>query len=669
MNARLLIFLSICLLLASPAHSGQAPQRAEIARLVAEAATYQPGQSREALRRLEELVGQSAADAATRKALEAGLVQLLAPSATFEARRFACKQLGIIGGKSALPALAGMLKSDENVSIACLALTTYPPGKADDALRSALAFAPTTARIQIINTLGDRRDSRSVKPLARLAGDPDRFVAEAAIASLGKIGDQAAWTVLASLRQTAAPTLAPALTEARLRCAANLAAAGSRKTAKIAYEQLLAASEPASVRRAALAGLLRLDKDRGEQRILSVLRGPDAALKPVAIAAVPALRSKRASEKFAAELPRLQPQEQAWMIESLAARADPAARAAIAKSLAAPDTAVRRAALSALSRIGDTSAVPLFARALAGAVNADERRAVESALIGLGGGAPTDNAIIVELKKSSGNARVSLIAVLTRRQGPAANTVLFEETGSPDPAVATAAFRALGKTAAATDVPAVLKQLSSARDTEVRAEAESAAAQALGKIDDAPSRSLAVLNALQQAPNTEAICSLIALLPRCGDAQALRVLQAAERDPDAHVRDTAVRALTEWPDMAAWEALVGIYRRGATEALRGLALHGLVRLAGDENAHPDAKLAERYRELLEGARGDADLRLILGTLGGAATPDALDLALPLLANAGVRPEAEVAVRKIAQSIKAKHPQEAQDALQKIQAKP
>ena len=53
--------------------------------------------------------------------------------------------------------------------------------------------------------------------------------------------------------------------------------------------------------------------------------------------------------------------------------------------------------------------------------------------------------------------------------------------------------------------------------------------------------------------------------------------------------------------------------------MRGLALRGLVRLAGEENAHPNAKLIEHYRQLLAGAHTDADLRLILGALGGAAT--------------------------------------------------
>ena len=142
----------------SAAAPDKAPTKADIARVVAEAATYQPGQSREPFRRLEEWL--RLPSSSVRKQLEAGLVQLLSPGSTYEAQEFACTQLGIIGSKPALPALSDLLKSDQTAGIACLALTTYPDGKADEILRAALPSASGVARIQIINTLGDRRDSR-----------------------------------------------------------------------------------------------------------------------------------------------------------------------------------------------------------------------------------------------------------------------------------------------------------------------------------------------------------------------------------------------------------------------------------------------------------------------------------------------------------------------------
>ena len=663
----ILLPLSVGFALASTASSAPAPKEADITKLVAEAATYQPGQSREPFRRLEKLVCQPSP--AVRKQLEAGLVRLLAPTSTFEARRFACKQLGIIGSKSALPALSGLLKSEETAGIACLALTTYPPGKADEILRAALPSVPAAARIQIIDTLGDRRDAKAVKLLAQSAADADVSVARAAIAALGKIADQAAWKAIIARSKGADSALRPALTEATLRCAEARAASRDPKAAIALYEDLLAPSQPAYVRRAALDALLRLDTAQVQPRILQVLHGSDPALKPVAIANVRTLPSKDASEVFAAELPKLPAQEQVWMIDSLAARGDLAACTAIGNSLASPDAVVRRAAINALGRMGDTWCVAPLARTLDHSKDAEERRALESALISLSGGVQTDRAIVAALKKSSGGTRANLIFVIARREGPAANPLLLTEAGQSDPAVAKAALRALTKTATGKEVTPLLERLTATRDAEVRSEAESAAAQAIARIDQPARRSALVREALGWAQSVDSHNALLGLLPCCGDAPALAALQAATADSDTRVRDAAVRALADWPDASAWDALSAIYRQPGVEALRGLALRGLVRLAGDENAHPSPGLIERYRQLLAGARSDADLRLILGALGGAAQPEALDLALPLLANPGVRAEAEVAVKKIAEAIKAKHPKAAREALQKIQAKP
>jgi hypothetical protein len=162
--------------------------------------------------------------------------------------------------------------------------------------------------------------------------------------------------------------------------------------------------------------------------------------------------------------------------------------------------------------------------------------------------------------------------------------------------------------------------------------------------------------------------ALLGLLPGCGDAAALAALKAASDSSDPRVRDAAVRALADWPDASAWDALAGIYRQPATESVGGLALRGLVRLAGEENAHPSARLIERYRQLFAGARNDADNRLILGALGGDSQPEALALAVALLDNTGVRAEAEVAVKRIAEAIKAQSPKAAQNALSRLQPK-
>jgi HEAT repeat protein len=669
MKSRLLpLFFSllVCPLLVSAAAADKAPTKADIAKVVAEAGAYQPGQSREPFRRMEEWL--RLPSSSVRKQLEAGLVQLLSPGSTYEAQEFACTQLGIIGSKTSLPALSHLLKSDQTAGIACLALTTYPAGKADEVLRAALPSSSGVARIQIINTLGDRRDSHAVKLLVPLASDTDLSVARAAIFALGKIGDRAAWKGIAALPTNAQPDLQPAITEATLRCAETRAAERDAKVAKALYEGLLAPSQPTYVRRAALDALLRLDKAQAQQRILEVLHGSDAALKPVAIANVRALPSPKASAVFAAELPNLQGPEQVWMIDSLAVRAETAACTAIGNSLASPHAPVRREAIDALGRIGGTWCVPLFARALADSTDADERRAIQSALIVLPGGGLTDRAIIAALKKSSGGTRALLVTAIARREGPTANMLLLAEAGQSDPAVATAAFRALSKTAGSKELTPLLELLTHASDAEVRAEADGATAQAIARTKDPANRSSAVKAALGWAQSVDSRIALLELLPACGDAAALNTLKSATVGPDTRLRAAAVRALADWPDISGWEVMIAVYHQPISEAARGLIMRGLVRLVVDENAHPNAKLIAHYRELLSAARSDADLRLILGALGGAADPEALQLALPLLENTGVRAEAEAAVKKIATAIKAQHPQAAEEALKRLQSK-
>jgi hypothetical protein len=174
-----------------------------------------------------------------------------------------------------------------------------------------------------------------------------------------------------------------------------------------------------------------------------------------------------------------------------------------------------------------------------------------------------------------------------------------------------------------------------------------------------------VRGALKRAHALDSRCSLLALLPGCADAPALAALQSAAADSDLAIREAAIRALADWPDAAAWDSLLGICDRPDNEKLRALALRGLVRLAREGNARPDSALIARYAVLIASARTEADFKLILGALGGAAHPDTLHLALDLLAKPGVRAEAEAAVKGIAEAIKDKYPQAAQEALRRL----
>ena len=633
--------------------------------LVGEAAAYESGRSAQPLRQIEQRLRESAGDSIQRQQLERTLVRLLLPSATYEARRFACQQLASYGTQASLPALAELLKDPDTVGIACLALCTHPAARANDVLREALIASSGAGRVQIVLALGERRDTLSVPILAKLARDPNTATATAAIAALGKIADDEALKLLSSLRRPGDPNRARAAVLASLVAADCVREGGSPGAAAEIYEELLASSQPLYVRRAALEGLLRTDADGGQKRILDVLNGQDVLLKPSAIAFIAALTSPDASRQFARQLPRLRPEEQVLLIEALAARNDRDARAALMEQVSATSPIVRRAAIMALAEIGDASAAAVLLKALSSIGSADDQRVIATALSGLKESEAVDENIITSLKNSSAPVRAILIEVLNRRGCTAAMPVLLDEAVSSDPAVAEEAFRVLGELASSDMVTPLVERLVALQAPSARKAAETAAAKVLAKLPDPALRSAAILGLLMQHKDTETRCSLIGLLRVCGNPEALEALKTTMQDPSPSIRDAALRTLTAWPDSAAWDLLAEVYRQPAALREHRLALEGLVRLAYKENNSPTAALIDRYRELLRHARDDAELKLILSALAGCAHPDALTFVLSLRENAQVKAEAEIAVRKIAEAIRDKHPDAARDALEQL----
>lgn len=632
---------------------------------LAKSAAYQSGDSMDALRQIEALVRQSANDPAGLAAIEGALDKFIAGPASFEAKRFACVQLAAIGTDSSLTSISTLLQTNDTVGIACLALAAHPSNKAGAILRNALPASTGSGRLQIISTLGDMQDSEAVAALKDLGDDSDMAVAQAAVVALGKIPGDNAINALYSIRKSAKESLTQSIYEAFLRKAAQLGTAGQTDAAKALYEGLLGTSYPLHVRRGALTALFKLDSDGGEKRILNTLSGTNPKLVSTAIAAVPAVTNAEASNDFAKVLPKLNPEDQVLMIQALAQRGDLPSLRAVGRQIASTEPAPRLAAIMAMGQYGDSSVLPLLSGALANPVSPQERQALEQAIASLPGGDTATRSIIGELRKAIGTAKPTLISALARRRSHLAVPVLLEESSSTNAAIARAAFQGLEKTTAPENLTAVIHSLEHLQAEEARSTAENAVMQILQKTPDAAKRSEAVCAALEANTVVVTRCSLIRLLPVCGNQTAFAALQKASQDSEAQIRDTAIEAIAAWPDGTAWNALVEYYQKPDNDSQRTLALRNLVRLVAEENAHPSPALFEHYRLILAGIRTDDERKLVLGALTVAGQPEALEIVLPMLNIPGVRAEATLAVKKIVEDIKAQHPQSAADALKKL----
>jgi HEAT repeat protein len=219
--------------------------------------TYDWGADRAALNPIDEAIVATQGDPAARRALEKRLVDALAGGLSRSAQDYVCRKLRVVGTAQSVAALAALLPAEGTSHIARYALERIPDAQAVEALRAALPKAGSKLKPGIIGSLGKRRDTRSIAPIAKLLGDSDLPVARAAAQALALIGTPAAARELNRFAPKASADMRIPVADARLICAEQLLADGKKAEAVAIYRELQGdKSQPAQVKVAALNGML-----------------------------------------------------------------------------------------------------------------------------------------------------------------------------------------------------------------------------------------------------------------------------------------------------------------------------------------------------------------------------------------------------------------------------
>jgi HEAT repeat protein len=640
--------LSLCLLCSLLGGTTTAFDRADVDKKLAAIATYERGMDRQPLIAFEKLIRQSQNQPEQRKYIEQRLARLLA-DATLEGKSFICKQLWFIGTADSVPAVARLLTDEKTVDMACYAIGQNPSPEAGAALRDALGKTGPDVQVRIINLLGDRRDIKSIKVIGERVFGEERLVAEAAVAALGKIGGEQARIILSRARATGDSDLRFAATDAYLLCAEDFAAEGNAAQATAIYTELAGEGEPRIFRSAAIKGLADVGGPGAASLVVAALYDDDRMVRGTAMGCVRTMRGDGLTERFAAELPKMPHSSQVLLIDALANREDRAALPAIITAVGDASTDVRTAALNALASLGDASCVDLLVRAMA-TDSQKEKKAARFALANLDG-TDVDNVIVRNMQSSQGHVRAELIQILHDRNAVAVVPALLGETAHPDAKVRKAAFKALGRLASEKDLPSLVELLVKIEDDNGRKDAERAVIAASRKISDQNIRADTVLDALSTEERVPVRCSLLRTLGGIANSKALAAMIRASKEKDAAVQDTAVRALTKWPNTAAAEVLLEIYCGTPNRVHRLLALRGFVRLLALPTG--DLSIPEKLqmcRRAVRAARDAQEKRLVLSGLANVDDPEALTMVEPFLQGEEVRAEAATAAIRIAGAI-------------------
>ena len=392
---------------------------------------------------------------------EAQLIAVLKSDAPQQKKGEACIDLAKLGTTESVAPLAALLGDDKLSHMARYGLETIADPAVDEALHAALGHLQGRLLVGVIQSIGVRRDSAAVEPLAKMLVGADAEVASAAAASLGKIGSP---TAVAALKQALGKV--PAVAEGLLRCAE---AAPTPEQKAALYDFVRAAQVPPHVKVAATRGAILARGKLGVPLLLEQLRGDDAVLFSAALRVGLELPGAEVAQALSTELGKLPADRQGRLIAVLAERGDQAAVPALLDLARRGTPEVRLAAISAVARLGNVSAVPVLAE-LASADDAEVAKAVLAALAGFSG--PQVNATIVALtNKPDAKSRLMGVELIGRRRITEAVPEVLRLAGDADPQVSASSLKVLGELGGVKEIPALLGLLQKTTLTDAAADA------------------------------------------------------------------------------------------------------------------------------------------------------------------------------------------------------
>jgi hypothetical protein len=341
-----------------------------------------------------------------------------------------------------------------------------------------------------------------------------------------------------------------------------------------------------------------------------------------------AARGTAATELFASQLPKLNPEGQAALLGALADRADPAARPAVlAIASSSQDETVRSAAIAALGRLGSAAEIPLLIKSLS-ATSAREQAAARHSLVQLPGEA-ISKALALELKPAPAAVRSQLIDVLATRRARGELPALVSATLDDSPQVRSAAMNALGQIGQPAQLAAMLPGVLRAEPGIERNNAERNVALVCSRIGNEEERGTRLIEALQTIPASDRD-GLLSLLGRVGGKTLIQFVRGIATGQNAARRRLGIDALSKWPDASVADTLLDLARQATEPGERSQAFEGYVKIAATRDHRSDRQRLERMKEALAAAKTPEEQLLVINRTRTAYDVESVRFVLPFV---------------------------------------
>lgn len=610
---------------------------------------YKVGDNYAPLSAVAELVT-DAKTKAEKQQLAKPLAAMLSQDVTNDAKKFALRQLYLIGDAPQVSAIEPLLTDPELSHMARYALERMPAEEATVALRKALSNAPDNLLPGIINSVGNREDMQATQKLIELSQKDDSEVSRAALSALGEIATPEAREVVIKQIGKGSPAFQRTAYDAALSIADKMITQKQTDKASDIYKRLYTTEHPHHVRIAALDGMLKLESDARKVTMLTdLLKGDDSRMKAVSARRLVSIPGRELTLAITAMLKSDNHETQVLLLNTLSERGDRSASPAIQQlAVKTKNDAVKTAAIEALIHAGQTDAVSTLAM-IASQSTGQLRNTARNALTKIN--APNTNQAIIQAVGNAETATQSeLIRALGERGAESATSQLIELATNLklEEKPRREAIRVLADLAKPVHLKKLLVLLKSAETPSLLQTTTRTVTQVINKHDNPQSLVGDILASADETTN-DALAAIIQILSKIGGNKALAFVRKNIKSNSPVVANAANRAIFDWPDEQAADDAIDIIKTTQNQTYRILAMRGLVRMS-NTSTQSAAKRIALLKRALEVAGSVDDKKLILSGLAEIPHKDAIDVIRPFIDDPQLAQEAKLAQDKVTKMI-------------------
>ncbi|MFD2147033.1 DUF1080 domain-containing protein [Mucilaginibacter antarcticus] len=472
-------------------------------------------------------------------------------------KSFIISQFDLVGNNDAVSALQPYLTDNELADPAARALSKINTAASNAALLAALTKASGTARLFIIEALGDVRLKDAAKPINALANNGDAALAKTAMYALAQIAD---------------PSSEPVLAAAAAKAGFKYEKTNATGAYLIYAEQLLKNGNKVLVQKIAnnlIAKAKSADLVNVRTNALQLLVATSVARQQVLLTAAGDANKQYRDAALRYALPYLTPATTALWVKKMATVNDStktdilymlgqstqtkAALPAILNLAKSKDLNLKTYAINAAVNIGQEQVLGDLIKLMATA-NSDEMELITTSISRMkGAGVATKIAAAIPTAKE--NVQVALLDILDSRAAVMQYNTVYTQLKSKNPRTRHAAYTALSHVSAPDNTPALFTLLNEA--TEEESAVQDALVSVLNISGDANQKVDMVLQQMAAAPEAKKPL-YYKMLSAIGGPKALKAVTDGYAAGNDQTKAAAVNALVVWPNGGASSALIKI---------------------------------------------------------------------------------------------------------------